>query len=245
MASTFSTNLHLELQGTGDNSGTWGTVLNNNALAVVDQAMGGVQSLSLSSSNVTVTTNQSQNNAFLLTGTLTADINITWPAIGRTYYIANNTTGAHTVTLRCGTPGATVQIEQGSAGFYTLNVNDVYQEVLLHLLKSNATAQISAGFTLAPNNLGTITSGTVTPAAANGNYQYLTNNGAFTLAAPAADCAIDIMITNGASAGTVTFSGYTVGAATGSQLTTANGSRFIISIRRIAGISTYSSYALQ
>jgi microcystin-dependent protein len=125
MASTFSTNLSLELQGTGDNSGTWGSVLNTSALNIVDSAMGGVQTLSLSGGSVTVNTAQSQNNAFLLTGALPSDVNVTFPAIGRTYFIVNNTTGAFSVTLKAGT-GATPQIiPQGGAGYYTLNVNDV------------------------------------------------------------------------------------------------------------------------
>ena len=30
MASTYSSTLNLELQATGENSGTWGTIVNNN-----------------------------------------------------------------------------------------------------------------------------------------------------------------------------------------------------------------------
>lgn len=113
------------------------------------------------------------------------------------------------------------------------------------VLSTAETQTITKGFTVTPNNLGTISSGTTTPNAANGNYQYYTNNGAHTLAAPGADCAIDILVTNGASAGIITFSGYTVGSNTGSALDTTNANKFIISIRRINSISTYSVYALQ
>lgn len=126
MASTFTTNLNLELQGTGDNSGTWGTVLNSNALAIVDQALGGVQTLSLAAGDVTVNTSQSQNNAFILTGTIPANRSVTWPAIGRTIFVQNNTSGAFTVTLKAGAGSTTVTIPQGGAGYYTLNVNAVY-----------------------------------------------------------------------------------------------------------------------
>ena len=70
-------------------------------------------------------------------------------------------------------------------------------------------------------------------------------NGAHTLAAPAADCAIDLLVTNGASAGAITFSGFTVGSSTGSALTTTNTNKFIISIRRVNSVATYSIYALQ
>jgi hypothetical protein len=116
---------------------------------------------------------------------------------------------------------------------------------MLSALQSNATANITKGFTITPNNIGTISSGTVTPDPTLGNYQYMTNNGAFTLAAPTSDCAVDIIITNGASAGSITFSGYTVSALTGEALTLTNGNKFIISIRRINGTSTYLIKALQ
>lgn len=122
MASTFSTNLNLELQGTGDNSGTWGGVLNANALDIVDQAMGDVQTFSLSNVNVTVSTAQSQKNCYKLTGTLTGNVTITWPAgIGRTYFIINNTTGNFTVTLASGGGGTTTTIQQGANGFIVLD----------------------------------------------------------------------------------------------------------------------------
>lgn len=107
------------------------------------------------------------------------------------------------------------------------------------------TANFTVGFTFTANNIGTVSSGTTTPAPASGNYQYLTNNGAFTLAAPSSDCAIDILVTNGASAGAITFSGFTVGSNTGSPLDTTNGHKFIVSVRRINSVATYSVYALQ
>lgn len=128
MASTFTPNLDLELQGTGDNPGTWGTVLNNAALAVIDQVLGGVQSLSLSSSNVTVTTEQSQNNAFKLTGTLTANVDVTFPEIGRTLFIANNTTGNFTVTIKRTGGGTSVTSFQGRNGFFVLDSTGVIAE---------------------------------------------------------------------------------------------------------------------
>lgn len=115
------------------------------------------------------------------------------------------------------------------------------QEIVLQAIGGQT---ITGGFNFTPNNIGTA-AGTVTPNPLLGNYQYLTNNGAFTLAAPASDCAIDILITNGASAGAITFSGFTVNAVTGEPLSTTNGNKFIISIRRINGIATYIIKALQ
>jgi len=116
------------------------------------------------------------------------------------------------------------------------------QELLLQVIGGQT---ITGGFAITPFNIGTVTTGAVIPNPLVGNYQYLTNNGAFTLAAPAVDCAIDILITNGSTAGVITFSGFTVNAVTGEPLTTTNGSKFIISLRRINGVSTYLIKALQ
>jgi hypothetical protein len=88
-------------------------------------------------------------------------------------------------------------------------------------------------------------SGTFTPDPTKGNYQHGINNGAFTLAAPTVDCAIDLMVTNGASAGAITFSGFYVSANTGDAFSTTNGAHFIISIRRISNLPTYTIKALQ
>jgi hypothetical protein len=104
---------------------------------------------------------------------------------------------------------------------------------------------IRTGWALSPFNGGTIASGTYTPQPTNGNYQFYTNNGAHTLANPTVDCAIDILVTNGASAGAITFTTFTVGSSTGDALTTTNTNKFIISIRRINGVSTYLVKALQ
>lgn len=112
-------------------------------------------------------------------------------------------------------------------------------------LQPGTTATITTGYTLTPGNLGTVSGGTTTLAGASGNYQYLTNNGAFTLAAPAADTAIDLLVTNGSSAGTITPSGFTVGSNTGDPVTNTNTSKFLWSIIRINGTSTYSVKALQ
>lgn len=124
MPSSFSTNLHLELQATGENSGTWGALLNSNDFTILDNVLGGVQTLSLSSTDVTVNTTQSQNNLIKLTGTLTANVSVIFPAIGRTYVVQNSTTGAFTVTLKIGASTGTA-IAQGTTGIYVLDASDV------------------------------------------------------------------------------------------------------------------------
>lgn len=113
------------------------------------------------------------------------------------------------------------------------------------VLSPSSTANITVGYTVTPYNNGTVSSGTLIPLLANGNYQYYTNNGAHTLAAPAGEAACTIRVTNGASAGAITFSGFTVGSSVGDALTTTNTSKFDISIQRINGNPTYWVKALQ
>ena len=64
MASTFSSDLKLELMATGENSGTWGTKTNTN-LELVQQAIAGFESITLTSGGTTtlVMSNASISNA--------------------------------------------------------------------------------------------------------------------------------------------------------------------------------------
>lgn len=154
-----------------------------------------------------------------------------------TTVLHGNAAGAPTfaaVSLTADVSG-TLPVANGGTGAANLNA----------FVLAGTTNTITVGYTFTANNIGTVSSGTTTPAPASGNYQFLTNNGAFTLAAPSSDCAIDVLVTNGASAGSITFSGFTVGANTGSTLTTTNTNKFLVSIRRINSVSTYSIYALQ
>jgi len=75
--------------------------------------------------------------------------------------------------------------------------------------------------------------------------QYITNGGAFTITAPLNDGSCMVLVTNNASAGVITFSGFSVGLNTGDTLTTTNTNKFTISIWRINGTSGYRILAHQ
>ena len=105
MASTYSSRLKLELQGTGENAGTWGDKTNNN-LDVLDAFAAGYLSKSVAgSADVTLTTAnasataEASNKVIELTGTLTGDITVFVPAKENNYFIYNNTAGSHTVSI--------------------------------------------------------------------------------------------------------------------------------------------------
>lgn len=110
----------------------------------------------------------------------------------------------------------------------------------INLLLAGKSDTISKGFLLSPAALGTLTSFTVD--ASLGNYQYGTNNGAITITAPAIDCAVDILIINGATPGAISFSGFKTpgtGASGATYATTAT-TWWVLSIRRINGVSTFT-----
>ncbi len=75
--------------------------------------------------------------------------------------------------------------------------------------------------------------------------QYQNNGGAFTLTAPANDGSGVLLSTNVASAGAITFSGFTVGSSVGDALTTSSGNKFSIHIWRINSVSGYRVAAHQ
>lgn len=109
----------------------------------------------------------------------------------------------------------------------------------------NTTGLITVGYTLTPYSAGTKSTGTFTPDPTLGNYQYVTNGGAFTLAAPTTDCAIIVRITNNGSAGSITITGMTAKTTPGDSLTTTNGHKFEVQITRVNGVSTYLIVAMQ
>ncbi len=75
--------------------------------------------------------------------------------------------------------------------------------------------------------------------------QYMANNGAFTITAPANDgyCVLDVE--NGASAGTITTSGFVPNAIGGATVTTTNGQNFRLHISRNHGHASIFAVALQ
>ena len=55
MASTYTSITRLEKQGDGENPNTWGSRLNQNALDLVDQAIGQYTTISVAAANHTLT----------------------------------------------------------------------------------------------------------------------------------------------------------------------------------------------
>lgn len=110
MTSSFTTNKDLEKPANGDYVGDWEIPVNGN-MDIIDKALGGVTSLSLTNANVTLTDSQAQALRIILTGSLSANIIIYFPAVGGEWLVYNNTTGSYTVTFKT-VAGGSVGVER-------------------------------------------------------------------------------------------------------------------------------------
>ncbi len=95
------------------------------------------------------------------------------------------------------------------------------------ILKADVSDNLEVGYTSNTPDQGTKSSGTFTPAYATSNVQHCTNGGAFTLGVPTGNGHMILDITNNASAGAITTSGYT---RVRGAFTTTNGHKFRCSI---------------
>lgn len=114
MASTWSTSLRFNLQGTGDNLNLWGAKLNAEAIAMADQAIAGYVAVAIAG-DTTLTSLNGQSDqsrpAFLkLTGAPGANFTITTPNVSKLYRAWNATNKIATFTTGGGT---TVAIDAG------------------------------------------------------------------------------------------------------------------------------------
>jgi hypothetical protein len=112
MASTYTTDLAIQLMATGENAGTWGAITNTN-LVVIQQAIAGYQDISIAGGAQTTALVMTQNalanarNAVLkLSGTITGNQIVTVPnGIEKTWIVSNGTTGAFTVNFKYASTG--------------------------------------------------------------------------------------------------------------------------------------------
>lgn len=104
MASTYSSNLKIELQATGENSGTWGTITNTNLGTALEQAIVGKADITFSSTLETLTltdSNAAQDARALylnLGGTPGGAATLEVPAVEKNYVVKNGT--GETVTIK-------------------------------------------------------------------------------------------------------------------------------------------------
>jgi hypothetical protein len=107
MASSYSTDLKLELMVTGENSGTWGDITNTN-LVLLQQSIAGYEEVSIAGGAQTTalvmsdaTLSNARNAVIKFTGTITGNQIVTVPdGIEKTYTFINGTSGDFTVQIK-------------------------------------------------------------------------------------------------------------------------------------------------
>ena len=117
MPSTYSPSLRLELIGSGEQSGTWGTTTNTNLGTLLEQSIAGVQAITMIDANYTLTnyngvSDEARKAVLVASGTNTAARDIIAPLVAKNYIIKNNTTGGFAINIRAAT-GASVSIPNG------------------------------------------------------------------------------------------------------------------------------------
>ena len=152
MASTYTTDLAIQLMATGENAGTWGQITNTN-LVVVQQAIAGYQSISIAGGAQTTALVMTQNalanarNAVIkLTGTITGNQIVTVPnGIEKTWIVSNGTTGAFTVNFKYASTGTGQTWSTTDKGIKILysDGTDIQVTDLSTLSGTVATAQIA------------------------------------------------------------------------------------------------------
>jgi hypothetical protein len=136
MASSYSTDLKLEIQVTGENAGTWGDITNTN-LTILQQAIAGYTGISIAggagNTDLTFTNGALSNgkNAVIeLTGTITGNRTVTITTASgvtnKVYIIRNSTSGAFTVqVLVQGQTGVTFSATDKGTKILYVNGTDV------------------------------------------------------------------------------------------------------------------------
>jgi hypothetical protein len=159
MASTWSA-LKIELIGTGEQSGTWGTTTNTNlGDTALGEAITGSADVTFSSGTVTLTltdTNASQtarNLRLNLTGTSGGAQNLIVPAIEKLYLINNGC--ADTITVK-NSSGTGIAVPAGKSMFVFNNATNVVDAVThATSLTLGSALPVASGGTGATSNAGT------------------------------------------------------------------------------------------
>lgn len=159
--------------------------------------------------------------------------------VGEGVFTTSGNTLTRATVLASSNAGSLVNF---SAGTKTVITTLTAAEIDVRVSKAE-TATLTAGYAATPVDDGTKSSGTYTPAETTGSMRYIVNGGAFTLAPPTNNTTLIVQITNNASAGTITTSGFTK--VTGTAPGTTDGDDFLAYITKINGFSHLHWQALQ
>lgn len=121
-----TTNLGMTYPARGGSAGTWDTPIDTD-LDTLDSVIGGTVTVAAAGSGSTLTQTQANNRRINVTGVLSQNYLLTFPAIGGMWVVANNTTGAFTITAKVTGSSATVlTIIQAESQIVNSNGTDLF-----------------------------------------------------------------------------------------------------------------------
>lgn len=157
MPSTYSTSLKLQLIGTGEQAGVWGTTTNYNLGTLLEQAITGVVTIPMGDANYTMTnynglSDEARNAVLVLNGPITSPQNLIAPSGQQKVYVVRNFTG-NTVTIRTATGNGVALTNAASAVVFT-DGTDFYSATTLNYIDGNltVTGTTTLGGTLTANS---------------------------------------------------------------------------------------------
>ena len=156
MPSTYSTSLGLELIGNGEQAGTWGTTTNTNLGTLLEQAIAGVQSITLTG-NYTLTDfnglpDEARNAVLVFGGLLAAPCNVIVPAVEKVYIVRNFSNA--TVTLKT-SGGNGVAIANAASEVIFCDGTNIFSATQFNYIDGNliVTGTATANNLVATNNV--------------------------------------------------------------------------------------------
>jgi hypothetical protein len=194
MASTYSSSLRIQLIETGTENEAWGQPLDNNLGTVIEQAIVGSNTISLTNlTSYTLTTanaspDQARNAVLVFDGALSADCNVIAPSVKKVYVVSNKTTGDRFVNIKTSS-GNAVNVINGTNQLVYCDGTDFKTAVNINTITGNlavsGNATVNGSVTIGgnisgPNNL-TSTNGNITTTSNTSIVQLGNNTGAFVL----------------------------------------------------------------
>jgi hypothetical protein len=165
---TYSQSLKLTLLANGEGAGTWGQTTNTNLGTLLEQAITGVQTITMSNANVTLTStdgtaDQARNAVLVVTGTNAAVRDIIAPLVNKQYLVVNNTTGGFAINIRAAS-GFSVSIPNGSSVFVYCDGTNFYSAQ-----QNYTTGNFTVGGNLAVTGTSTFTGAVTANSVSLGN----------------------------------------------------------------------------
>lgn len=129
---TTTTNRGYSTPATGTQNGIWGSDDLNPNFTLIDKNLGAVATVALASSNVTLSSSEYACGTIKFTGTLSANVTITFPTVSGWWTVINNCTGNFYIRLSCSVGGIKICPPPGECIDVGFDATDAFYRSLPH-----------------------------------------------------------------------------------------------------------------